>query len=131
MDNMQPIDSMNNLPANNSFSGGNMQGQPQPNFEPVQQVQPSAMPPINYTEMPKNDNKFSVNSFLNSLNWVEVFFGIVGSAALFYTIYYYRYKIQIDQLINRKLQAQIDTLNNTVNEIKNNIQDANSGNGWY
>jgi len=50
-------------------------------------------------------------SFISSLNWVEVSFGIVGAAALFYTVYYYRHKLQIDKLLNNNMQKQIDDLN--------------------
>jgi len=71
-------------------------------------------------ENKKPSNSFSYNSFFASLNWVEITFGIIGSAALFYTIYYYRYKIQIDKLFNNNLQKQINTLNLEIEEIKQN-----------
>ena len=33
----------------------------------------------------------SISAALKNMNWVEVGFGVLGTAALFYTIYYYRY----------------------------------------
>jgi len=49
-------------------------------------------------------------SFFGSLNWLEVSFSILGVAALSYVIYYYRFKIKQDKLINNELQRQIDEL---------------------
>ena len=56
-----------------------------------------------------------VKSFFNDLNWMEVGFSILGVSALVYVIYYYRFKLQQDKLINNELQRQID-------EIKMNLQ---------
>lgn len=53
--------------------------------------------------------------FLKDLNWMEIGFSILGVSALAYVIYYYRFKIQQDKLINNELQRQID-------EIKMNMQ---------
>ena len=49
-------------------------------------------------------------SFFGSLNWLEVSFSILGVAALSYVIYYYRFKIKQDKLINNELQREIDEL---------------------
>lgn len=57
----------------------------------------------------------SIKSFFDSLNWVEVGFAILGVASLSYVIYYYRFKLQQDKMINNELQRQID-------EIKMNVQ---------
>ena len=56
-----------------------------------------------------------IKSFFDSLNWVEVGFAILGVASLSYVIYYYRFKLQQDKMINNELQRQID-------EIKINVQ---------
>ena len=71
----------------------------------------------------------SVKSFFEALNWVEVVFGIVGAAALYYTIYYYRYKLQADKLSNNNLQNQIDTINMHLSSAQTNQQQpVNNGN---
>lgn len=54
-------------------------------------------------------------SFFKSLNVLETTFGILGVASLLYVIYYYRFKLKQDKLINNELQRQID-------EIKMNVQ---------
>lgn len=56
-----------------------------------------------------------ITGFLKDLNWLEVGFSILGVSALAYVIYYYRFKLQQDKLINNELQRQID-------EIKMNLQ---------
>jgi hypothetical protein len=54
-------------------------------------------------------------SFVNSLNWMEIGFSILGVAALTYVVYYYRFKLKQDKMINNELQRQID-------ELKMNLQ---------
>ena len=61
-----------------------------------------------------------VTGFLKDLNWLEVGFSILGVSALAYVIYYYRFKLQQDKLINNELQRQID-------EIKMNLQSTLKG----
>lgn len=62
-----------------------------------------------------NETSSGVKGFFNDLNWMEVGFSILGVSALIYVIYYYRFKLQQDKLINNELQRQID-------EIKMNLQ---------
>ena len=52
----------------------------------------------------------SGGSFFSSLNWLEIGFSVLGVAALSYVIYYYRFKLKQDKLINNELQRQIDEL---------------------
>lgn len=56
-----------------------------------------------------------VVGFFKSLNWVEVGFMILGSAALISTMYYYKVQLNRNKLINERLQKQID-------EVKMNVQ---------
>lgn len=87
---------------------------------------PPPAPIVNNTTPILPDNVTTINSgssvsgYFNSLNWVEVGFGILGVAALSYLIFYYRYKLGEDKMINNELQRQID-------EIKINLQTAMKG----
>lgn len=63
----------------------------------------------------------SVGGFFKSLNWFEVGFAILGVASLTYVIYYYRFKLKQDKLINNEMQRQLD-------EIKMNLQTQMKGN---
>lgn len=61
-----------------------------------------------------------IKGFFSSLNWLEVGLSILGVSALTYVIYYYRYKLTQDKMINNELQRQID-------EIKMNVQTGMKG----
>jgi hypothetical protein len=52
----------------------------------------------------------SIKEVFQSINWNEVLFGILGTAALYYTIYYYRYNITAGKAINTEMQNKIDDL---------------------
>lgn len=56
-----------------------------------------------------------VVGFFKGLNWVEIGFMMLGSAALISTIYYYKVTLNRNKLINDRLQKQID-------EVKMNVQ---------
>lgn len=80
----------------------------------------SAPMPVATTPAPQlaeggNTDGGGVKSFFQNLNWMEVGFSILGVSALAYVIYYYRFKVQQDKLINNELQRQID-------EIRMNMQ---------
>ena len=53
----------------------------------------------------------SVMETLKGLNWMEVGFGILGSATLYYAIYYYRYNINQRKQFEKDFQNKIDELN--------------------
>jgi hypothetical protein len=57
----------------------------------------------------------STREFFKSINWIETGFAILGVAGLAYVIYYYRFKLKQDKMVNNELQRQID-------EIKMNVQ---------
>lgn len=52
----------------------------------------------------------SVKEAFSSLNWNEIIFGILGSAALYYTIYYYRYSLTNGKKANVEIQNRIDDI---------------------
>lgn len=60
--------------------------------------------------MENGGQKSSGGGFFKSLNFVEIGFALLGATALYYAIYYYRYKVKQDKLINNELQRQIDEL---------------------
>jgi hypothetical protein len=61
-----------------------------------------------------------IKGFFSSFNWLEAGLCILGVSALSYVIYYYRYKLTQDKMINNELQRQID-------EIKMNVQTGMKG----
>ena len=82
---------------------------PTPMASPTPDVStPQPMTMENGGAMQSNNN--NGGSFWSSLNYLEVSFSILGVAALSYVIYYYRFKLKQDKLINNELQRQIDEL---------------------
>lgn len=84
---------------------------------PVTASQPMETPSASYSDAPRG---MTFNAFVASMNFVEISFGLVGATALFYTIYYYKNKLQIDKLMTNKLQKQIDEINITLQDEINN-----------
>jgi len=73
---------------------------------------PIAPAPVVMPTPPQQDGGGgSVMDVIKSLNWVEVGFGILGTAALFYAIYYYKYSITSAKLVETRMQNQLDEIN--------------------
>jgi hypothetical protein len=60
----------------------------------------------------------SIKDVFNNMNWTEVIFGVVGSAALFYTIYYYRYNLTMNKSFKTEIQNKIDDLTIKIADIQ-------------
>jgi hypothetical protein len=85
---------------------------PAPAAEPAPAAPTPAAAP-----MPTSSSSESVPDILKSLNWTEVLFGVLGSAALFYTIYYFRYNMNAGQAFQNQIQNKIDDLNIKIADI--------------
>jgi len=64
----------------------------------------------------------SIKDAFQSLNWNEVIFGVLGTAALYYTIYYYRYNITTGKALNTEIQNKIDDLSIKVADLQSATQ---------
>ena len=85
---------------------------------------PPAAAPVPQTSaapMPTSSEE-SVPDMLKSLNWTEVVFGILGSAALFYTIYYFRYNLNAGQAFQNQIQNKIDDLTIKIADVNSVLQ---------
>jgi hypothetical protein len=60
---------------------------------------------------------------LKNLNWVEVGFGILGAAALYYAIYYYKYSIKTAKTFETDFQNKIDDINIKIADVSSSISD--------
>ena len=60
----------------------------------------------------------SLMGIIKSLNWIEVTFGILGAAALYYTIYYYKYNMTNGDKTRNEMQNRIDALEIKLAELK-------------
>ena len=90
-------------------------GSPAPSAPAMQPVDTAAAP-----TMPEMDDfhggtdrggKFGgLSDAFKSLNIVEIAFGILGATALFYTIYYYRFKMMANKADNTEIQNRLDDI---------------------
>lgn len=73
----------------------------------------------------------SIKDLLSDLNLTEVMFGILGTAALYYSIYYFRYQVGSLKSMNNEIQNKLDDLSIKVLDIqsaeKRNEQSASAG----
>lgn len=73
----------------------------------------------------------SIKEVFQSMNWTEVVFGVLGSAALFYTIYYYRYNLTMNKSFKTEIQNKIDDLTIKIADIQSaNERDAVTQQGF-
>lgn len=86
---------------------------PAPVAAPV--AAPAASPEPSFNES-SSDN--SLMSVIKSLNIIEVTFGILGAAALYYTIYYYKYNMTNGDKTRNEMQNRIDALEIKLAELK-------------
>lgn len=91
-----------------------------PSVEAPTTPMPTTTPNVQLAEGGSTSSDGGANSFLKSLNWIEIGFTILGLTALIYTIHYYKFKSKEDKMVNNELQRQID-------EIKMNLQTSLKG----
>ena len=73
---------------------------------------PAAAPPAAPAAAPQSSGGMgsSIKEAISTMNWTEVIFGVLGSAALFYTIYYYKYNLTMNKTFKAEMQNKIDDL---------------------
>lgn len=74
-------------------------------------------------QAPQSSNLMST---LKNLNWVEVSFGILGSAALYFTIYYYRHNLNAQTAFKTDMQNKIDELQIKLSDVSSVLDNKNS-----
>lgn len=82
-----------------------------PAAAPAPAVTPSAPAPAPAPAESKGGGMgSSIKEAISTMNWTEVVFGVLGSAALFYTIYYYKYNLTMNKSFKAEMQNKIDDL---------------------
>lgn len=85
---------------------------PTPVAAPAPVVAPAPITPIAAAPIePSSGSSSSIKEVFQSLNLVEVGFGILGCAALYSVIYYYRYMVGQHKSQYNSLANQIDEMN--------------------
>ena len=85
---------------------------PAPAAAPAAASAPAAAPPAAPAAAPQSSGGMgsSIKEAISTMNWTEVIFGVLGSAALFYTIYYYKYNLTMNKTFKAEMQNKIDDL---------------------
>ena len=95
------------------------------------QAQPIPAPPMVQTPMPAAPQMASggvtgsVNDFFRGVNWVDVGILMLGTAALYYTIYYYRIKIKAQKRELADMGNKVDMMEAKVSAIQKQQQEQN------
>jgi hypothetical protein len=85
-----------------------------------------ASAPAPVTESSSSSSENSLMGIIKSLNWIEVTFGILGAAALYYTIYYYKYNMTNGDKTRNEMQNRIDALEIKLAELKTEEENKNT-----
>ena len=99
---------------------------PPPASPPPAAAPPPAAPPAAATEAPKGGGGMDdLRSIVSSLNMTEIAIGILGSAALFYAIYYFKYRIKNINEMKNEVQNKLDELSIKVMDLQSaQVRDA-------
>ena len=89
---------------------------PTPNVAPMASVEPTS----------HESSDGSIMGILKNLNWLEITFGVLGTAALYYTIYYYRYNLINGDKAKLDMQNKIDSLEIKLSDVEKQLTEANT-----
>lgn len=92
------------------------------------QTQPIPTPPMPMPAAPQMSSggvTGSVNDFFRGVNWVDVGILMLGTAALYYTIYYYRIKIKAQKRELADMGNKVDMMEAKVSAIQKQQQEQN------
>ena len=73
------------------------------------------------TPAPMQSESADIKGIMKNLNWLEIGFGILGTTALFYTIYYFKYNINMNKSFKVEMQNKIDDLTIKVSDLSSAV----------
>lgn len=84
---------------------------PAPAPAPTPAPVPQAVAPVNTSsDSGSESGGGSITETFKNLNYIQIGFGILGAAALYYAIYYFRYNIQMNKTFVKNVENSIDDL---------------------
>jgi len=92
---------------------------PAPAPAPVPAPSPA---PMQAQMVPSQPTGSRITDVLKRMNMLEIGFGIVGAAALYFTIYYYRYSMTMSKGVTQKLQNKLDELEIKVSDVQSALE---------
>jgi hypothetical protein len=93
---------------------------------PVAPVAPMPAPDASMNNMPMPASPYGQQKFdiLRDVNWTEtLLFGLFGTAFA-YVIFYYRFKLKEDKIINSDIQRQLDNQNMRIGKVETGLSHA-------
>lgn len=101
-----------------------------PATPPVQPATPPAPAPAVVNEPSSNSSSDgNVVGILKNLNYIEVGFGVLGAAALYFAIHYYRLNINAQKSFQAEMRNKIDELNIKIADVNSVIKKDTTPNG--
>lgn len=102
---------------------------PAPAAAPVAAPAPTPTPAPT-TTMPSSSGGGKIVDIFKRMNMLEIGFGVLGAAALFSAIYYYRYSMTMSKTLSSDLSNKIDELEIKVSDVQSALErDRTSTNG--
>jgi len=71
---------------------------------------------------PSSSGNFS--DVFKRMNWIEVGFGVLGTAALYYTIFYYKWNITMSKTFNNEIQNKVDELTMKIADVSSAVENS-------
>lgn len=63
-----------------------------------------------------------IGDIFKRMNMIEVGFGVLGAAALYFTIYYYRYHMTMSKSLSTELANKVDELDIKVSDVQSALE---------
>lgn len=87
---------------------------------------PPAPAPMPMTAAPMSTggdgpSKQGVMEIMKGLNWTEILFGVLGTATLYYTIYYFRHNMSMSKSFQTDVENKVDELTMRVSDLSSVI----------
>jgi hypothetical protein len=108
------MDAMNNATTSTTTASATPMVAPEPAPAPAPVSTPMVSSPT--------PSRFDFRDFFRNINLLEIGFGILGSAALYYTIYYYRYDINKNKGFKSEVENKIDDLDIKISDLQSALQ---------
>lgn len=89
---------------------------------PAAPAAPAPAPAMPMGGMPMGGGSGKITDILKRINVVEVGFGILGAAALYYTIYYYRYNLTMSKTFRTEIENKVDDLSMKVADVQSAVE---------
>jgi hypothetical protein len=93
-----------------------------PPIAPAPAPAPTPAPAPAPAPMNMGGGSSKVTDIVKKLNPVEVLFGVLGAAALYYTIYYFKYNLAMNKGFKNEIENKVDELSMKVADVQSALE---------